>query len=93
MISLSHLLCLAVPWYIRFFYADGTDVLIDENDLILEFIPGGYTNFSLTLTALDDDDFEGIHSFVIMSSSNSTNNSISGLNALTTVFITDFDGK
>ncbi len=73
---------------------DASDVTFNPANLIINFVAIEITTFSLTIDAIDDNDFEGFHSFVISlpTDSDYINPQFSDT-ASTTVTISDFDGK
>ncbi len=75
-------------------YTDVNDVTFNPADMIINFVAFENTTFSLTIDADNDDDFEGLHSFVISLPTDSDYiNPLASDTASTTVTISDFDGE
>ncbi len=77
-----------------FYTGISEDVSFTPTDLVINFALDGIVTFSLTVSATDDDGFEGLHSFELSLPTDSDfispqPNDI----ASTTITITDLDGK
>ena len=75
-------------------FSGTSDVSLDPSNLMISFDVGGDGTFSVTVSAVDDDDFEGDHSFVLSLPTNSDfiNPGDDDI-ATTTITITDSDGE
>ncbi len=75
-------------------FSGTSDVSLDPSNLMISFDVGGDGTFSVTVSAIDDDDFEGDHSFVLFlpTDSDFINPGDDDI-ATTTITITDSDGE
>ena len=78
----------------NWFSTDANDVIFTPADMTINFVASGATTFSVTIDANNDNDFEGLHSFVISLPTDSGYIvPLDSDTASTTVTISDFDGE